>query len=93
MTTIRLVLSISASEDLHLVQLDFKTAFLHGDLDEDIYMTQTEGFQSVGKEENLRKGCSLSLFEDYYNEEPWQRWYTTGCGEEKLKFCATSTGL
>ncbi|GKC87398.1 retrovirus-related pol polyprotein from transposon TNT 1-94 [Tanacetum coccineum] len=58
MTTIRLVLSISASEDLHLVQLDFKTAFLHGDLDEDIYMTQTEGFQSVGKEENLRKGCS-----------------------------------
>nr|GEX32696.1 retrovirus-related Pol polyprotein from transposon TNT 1-94 [Tanacetum cinerariifolium] len=29
-----------------------KTTFLHGDLDEDIYMTKPEDFQSVGKEEN-----------------------------------------
>ncbi|GJZ58760.1 retrovirus-related pol polyprotein from transposon TNT 1-94 [Tanacetum coccineum] len=53
MTTIRLVLSIVASEDLHLEQLDVKTTFLHGDLDKDIYMTQQVGFQSAGKEENL----------------------------------------
>ncbi|GKE86311.1 putative RNA-directed DNA polymerase, partial [Tanacetum coccineum] len=53
MTTIRLVLSIIAAENLHLEQSDFKTSFLHGDLDEDIYMTQPEGFQSDGKEENL----------------------------------------
>ncbi|GJV49057.1 retrovirus-related pol polyprotein from transposon TNT 1-94 [Tanacetum coccineum] len=42
MTTIRLVLSIVAAENLHLEQLDVKTAFLHGDLNEDIYMTQLE---------------------------------------------------
>ncbi|GJX02910.1 putative RNA-directed DNA polymerase [Tanacetum coccineum] len=53
MTTIRLVLSIVAAKDLHQEQLDVKTAFLHGDLDEYIYMTQPEGFQSAGKEENL----------------------------------------
>ncbi|GKA64623.1 putative RNA-directed DNA polymerase [Tanacetum coccineum] len=53
MTIIRLVLSIVAAKDLHLEQLDVKTSFLHGDLDEDIYMTQEEGFQSAGKEENL----------------------------------------
>ncbi|GJZ15642.1 retrovirus-related pol polyprotein from transposon TNT 1-94, partial [Tanacetum coccineum] len=53
MTTIRLVLSIVAVENLHLEQLDVKTTFLHGDLDEDIYMTQPEGFQSAEKEENL----------------------------------------
>ncbi|GJW01949.1 retrovirus-related pol polyprotein from transposon TNT 1-94 [Tanacetum coccineum] len=40
----RLVLSIVATENLHLEQLDVKTTFLHGDLDEDIYMTQSEGF-------------------------------------------------
>ncbi|GJZ50418.1 retrovirus-related pol polyprotein from transposon TNT 1-94 [Tanacetum coccineum] len=40
---LRLVLSIVAVENLHLEQLDIKTAFLHGDLDEDIYMTQPEG--------------------------------------------------
>ncbi|GJX02908.1 retrovirus-related pol polyprotein from transposon TNT 1-94 [Tanacetum coccineum] len=39
--------------NLHLKQLDVKTTFLHGDLDEDIYMTQPKGFQSAGKEENL----------------------------------------
>ncbi|GKD59085.1 retrovirus-related pol polyprotein from transposon TNT 1-94 [Tanacetum coccineum] len=50
---VRLVLSIVAVENLHLEQLDIKTAFLHGDLDEDIYMTQPEGFQSARKEENL----------------------------------------
>ncbi|GJU35559.1 reverse transcriptase domain-containing protein [Tanacetum coccineum] len=53
MTTIRLVLSIVASENLHQEQLDVKTSFLHGDIDEDIYMTQREGFQLAGKEENL----------------------------------------
>nr|XP_009771932.1 PREDICTED: uncharacterized protein LOC104222398 [Nicotiana sylvestris] len=43
--TNRLVLSIIAVENLHLEQLDVKTAFLHGDLEEDIYMKQPEGFQ------------------------------------------------
>ncbi|GJV21197.1 retrovirus-related pol polyprotein from transposon TNT 1-94 [Tanacetum coccineum] len=58
----RLVLSIVASEDLHLEQLDVKTAFLHGDLDEDIYLIQLEGFQSVGKEENLLCKLKKSLY-------------------------------
>nr|GEX52440.1 retrovirus-related Pol polyprotein from transposon TNT 1-94 [Tanacetum cinerariifolium] len=53
MTAIMLALGIVVAEDLHLEQLDVKTAFLHDDLDEYICMTQPEGFQSVGKEENL----------------------------------------
>ena len=36
MTSIRTVLSLVATEDLHLEQLDVKIAFLHGDLDEEI---------------------------------------------------------
>ncbi|GJV51062.1 putative RNA-directed DNA polymerase [Tanacetum coccineum] len=51
-----------AFEDLHLEQLDVKTAFLHGDLDEDIYLIQLEGFQSVGKEENLLCKLKKSLY-------------------------------
>jgi ATP-binding cassette subfamily B (MDR/TAP) protein 1 len=38
MTTLRFLLGVVALEDLELLQLDVKTAFLHGDLDEEIYM-------------------------------------------------------
>jgi hypothetical protein len=49
LNTIRSVLSIVATEGLHLEQLDVKTAFLHGDLEEEIYMQQPEGFSVKGK--------------------------------------------
>ena len=43
MSIIRLVLGMVATENLLLEQLDVKTAFLHGDLEEDIYMILPEG--------------------------------------------------
>lgn len=55
LTTIRLVLGIVAAEDLHLEQLDVKTVFLHGDLEEDIYMKQPVGFSEKGKENMVCK--------------------------------------
>ncbi|MCO5602566.1 hypothetical protein L7F22_056700 [Adiantum nelumboides] len=45
MTTLRLVLGLVAIEDMELFQMDVKTAFLHRDLDEDVYMKQPEGFE------------------------------------------------
>ena len=38
MTFIRAVLSLVATLDLEVEQMDVKTAFLHGDLEEEIYM-------------------------------------------------------
>ncbi|GJS64539.1 retrovirus-related pol polyprotein from transposon TNT 1-94 [Tanacetum coccineum] len=58
----RLVLTIVATENLHLEQLDVKTVFLHGDLDEDVYMAQPKGFQSARKEENLVCKLKKSLY-------------------------------
>jgi hypothetical protein len=43
MTSIRTILSLVEVEDLHLEQLDVKTTFLHGDLEEEIYMQTTTG--------------------------------------------------
>nr|GEX62887.1 retrotransposon protein, putative, Ty1-copia subclass [Tanacetum cinerariifolium] len=53
-SSIRTLLSIVAMHDYELEQLDVKTTFLHGELEEDIYMEQPEGFIVPGKE-NLRK--------------------------------------
>ena len=51
MTSIRVILSMVAVEDLHLEQLDVKTSFLHGDLEEELYMHQPEGFVVKEKED------------------------------------------
>ena len=40
MTSIRTILILVAVEDLHLEQLDVKTTFHHGVLQEEIYMQQ-----------------------------------------------------
>ena len=50
-SSIRALLGIVAMHNLELEQLDVKTAFLHGELEEDIYMQQPEGFVVLGKED------------------------------------------
>ncbi|CAM8954218.1 unnamed protein product [Rhodiola kirilowii] len=43
--TMRLLLAMATVFDWELEQMDVKTAFLHGDLDETIYMSQPKGFE------------------------------------------------
>ena len=57
--------------DLKVEQLDVKTTFLHGDLEEEIYMHQPEGFVEKGKE-NLVWRLRKSLYG--LKQAPWQ-WY------------------
>ncbi|KAL4382962.1 hypothetical protein GQ457_15G015010 [Hibiscus cannabinus] len=45
LTTFHVVLAMCSTFNLHLEQLDVKTTFLHGDLEEEIYMLQPEGFE------------------------------------------------
>ena len=55
--SIRTVLSLSASEGMKMLQFDVCTAFLYGDLDEEIFMEQPEGFSDgTGRVCRLRKG-------------------------------------
>jgi hypothetical protein len=49
MTSIRTIISLVAVEYLHLKHLDLKTTFIHGDLEEDIYMQQPRGYEFKGK--------------------------------------------
>jgi len=49
-TSIRCILALAALEDLKIHQMDVKTAFLNGELEEEIYMEQLQGFVHQGGE-------------------------------------------
>ncbi|KAL0325206.1 UNVERIFIED_CONTAM: Retrovirus-related Pol polyprotein from transposon TNT 1-94 [Sesamum radiatum] len=49
-TSIRVLIAVAALYDLEIHQMDVKTAFLNGELDEEIYMEQPEGFVVLGQE-------------------------------------------
>ncbi|CAL8099446.1 unnamed protein product [Prunus armeniaca] len=56
LTTIRVLLALAANKDWNLYQMDVKNAFLHGELDREIYMTQPMGFEN---EVHLEYVCKL----------------------------------
>ena len=54
--SIRILLAIVAYHDYEIWQMDVKTAFLNGNLIEDVYMTQPDGFVI---QEHANKICKL----------------------------------
>ncbi|KAL0383034.1 UNVERIFIED_CONTAM: Retrovirus-related Pol polyprotein from transposon TNT 1-94 [Sesamum calycinum] len=56
LTTIRVLIALASVYNLSIHQMDVKTAFLYGELEEEIYMDQPEGFVAHGNE---RKVCKL----------------------------------
>ena len=57
--SIRILLSMVAILDYEIWQMDVKTAFLNGNLDEDIYMSQPKRFIEKGQEQRV---CRLLKF-------------------------------
>jgi hypothetical protein len=55
LTSIRVLISLAAAFDLEIEQMDVKTMFLHGDLEEYIYMKQPEGIVVKRKKELVCK--------------------------------------
>jgi len=63
-TSIRVFLPMIAWFDLELEQLDVKIAFLHGELEEQIFMHQPQGFIIEGKEDHV---CRLKKIYLWFN--------------------------
>jgi hypothetical protein len=71
LTTIRVLLSLAASHGLLVHQMDVKMAFLNGELDEEIYMDQPDGFVVDDQE---GKVCKLLKYLYGFKQAPKQ-WY------------------
>ena len=56
-----MLLSPAASHGLLVHQMDVKTAFLNGELEEDIYMDQSDGFVANGQD-----GMACKLLKSLY---------------------------
>jgi hypothetical protein len=79
--SLRIIMALVAHYDLELHQMDVKTAFLNGSLEEDIYMDQPEGFSIKGKE---HLACKLKK-SIYGLKQASRQWY--------LKFHNTITSF
>jgi hypothetical protein len=52
--SVRVIMSLASHYDMEMIQFDVKTAFLYGDLEEEIFMTQPEG-----KDDGTGRVCLL----------------------------------
>lgn len=89
--SLRVVLALAAVHDLELLQLDIKTAFLYGNLEEELYLEQPEGFAIAGREREVcrLKKCIYGLkqasrvwnqhFDDFLQRFGLQRSSTDSC--------------
>ncbi|KAL0445664.1 UNVERIFIED_CONTAM: Retrovirus-related Pol polyprotein from transposon RE2 [Sesamum latifolium] len=65
--SIRIMLAIAAWYDYKIWQMDVKTVFLNGFVEEEIYMDQPEGFTSVGEEQKV-SGSSVAFLVLYVDD-------------------------
>jgi hypothetical protein len=83
LTTIYVPLSLAASHGLIVHQMDVKTSFLNGELDEEIYMEQPTGFVANGQE-----GMVCKLLKSLYGlKQAPKKWH------EKFDRTLTSVGF
>ena len=79
-STMRLMTALATHQDWHVHQLDVKTAFLHGTVEEDLYIQAPEGY-------TLQPGCTLKLNKSLYGlKQASRNWW------KKLHTLLTSLG-
>lgn len=81
-TSVRTIMAVAANEDLNMAQFDVTTAFLYGDLAEEIYMKQP-----IGYEDGTSKVCLLkkSLYGLKQASRNWNAKFTEFLKSYKLE--------
>jgi hypothetical protein len=76
LTSIRFMLSVVVAFDFEIEQMDVKTAFLHGYLEEEIFMKQPEGYVVKEKKELVCK-LKKSLYGLKQSPRMWYQKFDT----------------
>ncbi|KAK4402370.1 Retrovirus-related Pol polyprotein from transposon TNT 1-94 [Sesamum angolense] len=108
-TTVRVILALTAHFNWELKQMDVKTAFLHGDLEENIYMQQPDVFVDKSKPDYvclLKKSLpdiaySISCLSRYMSNAGSPHWealkwllrYLNGSANRGLMFFKCAKGV
>jgi hypothetical protein len=99
MDTIRMIVALAACRGWDIFQLDVKSAFLHGELSENVYVEQPKGFVKKGKEHKVYKlhkalyglkqapRAWFNRIESHFMKEGFQK-----CPNEQTLFIKRSTG-
>lgn len=92
-TTLRVLLSIAGREKMDVYHVDVKTAFLHGELDETIYMKQPPGYAT----DDRREVCKLnkSIYGLKQSARTWNQaihavLIESGCQQSQVDHCLYS---
>ncbi|KAM1023651.1 hypothetical protein ACFX2A_045494 [Malus domestica] len=91
-TTVRIVLALAATNHWQLRQLDIKNAFLHGDLQEEIYMKQPQRFVDASHPIHV---CKLikSLYGLKQAPRAWNSKFTSYLAAMNFQVSASDTSL
>lgn len=87
-STFRLLLSVSGVQGYKVKHYDIKTAFLNGNLDEDIYMKQPKGFENGQKVYKLKKSLyGLKQAARVWNQTLHKELIKNGCKQGEVDKC------
>lgn len=99
MDTIRVILALAAQRGWIVYQLDVKSAFLHGELIEEVYVEQPLGYEKKGEEDKVYKlhkalyglkqapRAWFSRIDAYFRSEGFQN-----CSNEQTLFTKVGNG-
>ncbi|KAL3578414.1 hypothetical protein D5086_019918 [Populus alba] len=99
MDTVRMIIALAAKKGWPIYQLDVKSAFLHGELSEELFVEQPRGYEQKGNEHKVYKlhkalyglkqapRAWFSRIEAYFTHEGFQK-----CISEQTLFVKLTSG-